>query len=249
MQLLIDIKNWDSYKENDKLPCKCAKCQKTFFITKNKARRGLTMERPCDFCSLKCFYESTKKLGISEHRKLQCFLCQKEFERYPSQQKNKNFCSKSCATTYNNKHKTHGSNRSKLEMWIEDKIIIKYPKLEIKFNSRTEIGSELDIYIPKLKLAFELNGIVHYEPIYGQEKLDKVRNNDNRKFQACLENNIELAILDTSTLKNFKEDRANKFLDIIIEIINNKILTQHNDLSLVTFSTAPMSPTDTGPVI
>ena len=85
------------------------------------------------------------------------------------------------------------------------------------------INSELDIYFPELKLAVELNGIFHYEPIFGNEKLQSIKNNDCRKFQACLEKQIELIIIDTSSLTYFKEENAKKFLDIIYNIISKKI--------------------------
>ena len=81
---------------------------------------------------------------------------------------------------------------------------IQYPNLEIHYNRKDAINSELDIYIPELELAFELNGIFHYEPIYGAEKLQQIQNNDDRKFQACLEKGISLCIIDTSSLKYFK---------------------------------------------
>ena len=76
------------------------------------------------------------------------------------------------------------------------------------------------IHIPSLNLAFELNGIFHYEPIFGQDKLDSIINNDNRKFQACLEKTIELVIIDAASLQYFKPQNAKKYLDIIISIIN-----------------------------
>lgn len=59
----------------------------------------------------------------------------------------------------------------------------------------------MDIYIPVLSLAFELNGIFHYEPIYGEGKLLSIQNNDDRKFQACLEHDIELCIINSSEQK------------------------------------------------
>ena len=99
----------------------------------------------------------------------------------------------------------------------------KYPDLEFYFNRKDAINSELDIYIPKLKLAFELNGIFHYEPIYGADKLNQTQNNDRRKFQACLEQGIELCIIDTSSLSYFKPDKVQKYLDIIVNIINSKL--------------------------
>jgi hypothetical protein len=73
-----------------------------------------------------------------------------------------------------------------------------------------------------MKLAFELNGIFHYESIYGEAKLHQIQNNDKRKFQACLERGIELCIIDSSNLKYFKESNAKPYLDIIINIINKK---------------------------
>lgn len=173
------------------------------------------------FCSRKCHFDYRTKNSIA-----QCFTCQncqKSFKRLASQNRksNKAFCSKSCAAKYNNAHKTHGIRRSKLEKWLEEKLKDKFTDLEFHFNRKDAINSELDIYIPSLKIAFELNGIYHYEPIHGPEKLTSIKNNDQRKFQACLENGIELCIIDTSSFDYFKEDRAKKFLDIISDVIES----------------------------
>ena len=73
-----------------------------------------------------------------------------------------------------------------------------------------------------MKLAFELNGIFHYEPIFGNDKLNRTRKNDNNKFLKCQEQNINLCIIDTSSQKYFKERTSKKFLDIITNIINQK---------------------------
>ena len=102
------------------------------------------------------------------------------------------FCTHSCAARYNNTHKTTGNRRSKLEVWLENKLINLYPELEIHFNRKDTINSELDVYIPMLKVAFELNGIYHYVPIHGIELLTRIKNNDNKKIQACIEQGIEL---------------------------------------------------------
>jgi hypothetical protein len=133
------------------------------------------------------------------------------------------FCSKSCAGKYSNSHKTKGTRSSKLEKWLAEKLVNLYPNLKFHFNRKDTINSELDIYIPSLKLAFELNGIFHYEPIFSKEKLDKIQNNDNRKMQACLEQGIELCIVDTSKQKYFKEQTSAQFLKIIQDIILLKL--------------------------
>lgn len=73
-------------------------------------------------------------------------------------------------------------------------------------------------------IAFEANGLFHYEPIFGQDKLDKIVNNDSRKFQACLEHNIELCLIDTSMQINFKEKSSKKYLNVITKLVDNKLL-------------------------
>lgn len=91
--------------------------------------------------------------------------------------------------------------------------------MEIHFNRKDTIGSELDIYFPSLKIAIELNGIFHYEPIFGDVKLQKIQENDQNKFQMCQKHGIGLCVIDTSGMKYMKPKNAQKYLDVIIDII------------------------------
>lgn len=163
---------------------------------------------------------------------VKCANCGVEFKKSANQiLKSKNhFCRKSCAATFNNTHKKTGIRRSKIEQWLEEELIKLYPNLEIHFNRKDAINSELDIYIPSLHLAFELNGIFHYEPIYGEEKLKSIQNNDNRKFQACLQSGIELCIIDVSSISYFKPKFGYRYLDIITGIVNEKFSHDFNKL-------------------
>jgi hypothetical protein len=173
-----------------------------------------------EFCSRKCML-------LYGNFIYPCGNCNKEVTRkraqYISSKSGKIFCNSSCAATYNNTHKTKGTRVSKLERYLQERLISIYPNINFMFNDKNAINSELDIYLPNLKLAFELNGIFHYEPIYGNEKLKQIKNNDVRKFQACLEENIELVTIDISNLKYFKEDKATLYLNIITKIIENKL--------------------------
>lgn len=190
----------------------------------NKLYNGWICQRSPnkDFCSKICWKRwCAKNCGED----VECLHCKKTFRKRASQIKKSpnHFCGSSCAASYNNTHKSRGIRRSKLEIWLEQELTALYPNLEIHYARKDTINSELDIYIPSLKLAFELNGIFHYEPIYGEEKLKSIQNNDNRKFQACLEKGIELVILDVSNLEYFKPKAAQKYLDIIIKILDMKI--------------------------
>lgn len=206
-------------KSKDLIKLICTICKNEFKVTKNLYNDTFKGKGVLNFCSQKCN-------GKFQFKSIECTClnCNKIFFKKRSQIKKSpnNFCSKSCAVTYNNKNKTKGNRRSKLEIWLEEQLTLLYPNLQIIYNGKEAINSELDIYIPSLKLAFELNGIFHYEPIYGEDKLQQITNNDNRKFQACLENKIELCIIDTSKLNYFKESNAIPFLNIILNILKSR---------------------------
>ena len=194
----------------------CKKCKCSFNIRAvmiRSMKKGTTDKQYC--CSRKC--ASALRNKSEQKTCIQC--CNIYNTKYPHQK----FCSQSCSATYRNTHKTHGIRRSKLEIWVEQRLTEIYPNLEFHFNRKDTINSELDIYIPSIQLAFELNGIFHYEPIFSESQLLKCQTNDNRKMQACYERNIELCVIDTSSQKYFKPASSQKYLDIIVNIINSKI--------------------------
>lgn len=201
-----------------KVSLTCANCGLIYTRTKSHCSKSLKISKNT-FCSMKCFGIHT---SMNNRQILTCTNCNKTFTRIYSQttKSDNHFCSQQCSGFYNATHKTKGTRRSKLEKYIEEQLTILYPNLDILYNDKTAINSELDIYIPSLKLAFELNGIFHYEPIYGKETLQNIQNNDNRKFQACLEHGISLCIIDTSKQKYFKKSSSNEFLEIICSIID-----------------------------
>ena len=213
---------YDQYnqaKSLDNLLLECLFCKQDFLCTKRNIKHALlnSTKDKRKFCTLKCSKEYLKSLNF-----IICSYCNNKSHRQKALiNVGNNFCTQSCAAKYNNAHKTKGTRRSKLEQWLEIKLLELYPDLEFHFNKTDAINAELDIYIPSLKLAFELNGIFHYEPIYGQDKLDKIQSNDHRKFQACIEHNISLCIIDTTSLLHFKENNAIIFLNILTSILND----------------------------
>lgn len=226
MEMLISESNFITKRGRDLIPFKCQCCKKVFYRAKKfivYARK----KRPNKYKY--CCKECDSKMKITRQT-VTCKHCGTQFQKTLFQIKKhpNHFCSQSCAATYNNAHKTKGCRRSKLEIWIETQLKKSFPTLEILFNDKTLAKTELDIFIPSLKLAFELNGIFHYEPIYGLEKLKSIQNNDQRKFQACLERGIELAIIDTHSQKRFTPHNSKKFLKIIKTIINQKLISNQD---------------------
>jgi hypothetical protein len=209
-------------KTYDLLPCQCYHCDSVFYLPKRRIQDALNEKTTTKgkYCSRKC-----ASLNHRERVIINCTNCGKSIEKWPNDIKRfkNSFCSSSCAATYNNTHKTKGYRRSKLEIYLEKELKLLYPNLQMDFNKTDAINSELDIFIPSLSLAFELNGLFHYEPIYGRDKLDKIQTNDDRKFQACIDKGIELCIIDTSEQKYFKERTSEKYFNIINTIINKKL--------------------------
>jgi len=221
MKTLYTQEEFSSSKSREKLPLQCYQCDKTFYKPKNQIQaiqKGKTTAVG-EYCSKSCQHTSrvTKQEVI-------CKNCNKTFLKIKSNiiKTPNSFCSMSCAGTYNNKHKTHGYRRSKLEVYLEDQLTQKFADLEIHFNRKDTIGSELDIYIPSLNLAIELNGIFHYEPIFGSNKLNQIQANDFSKSKACFDKEIDLCVIDTSQQKRFTESSSQVFLNIITDIINKR---------------------------
>jgi hypothetical protein len=225
MKTLFTEEEYNNSKSSDKLLCECLLCQKSFGVTKSLITYELKHNRNRHiYCSDECYYLSRKTSSLNN---TPCSNCGVSFERKPSEiDKSKSgniFCSQSCSATFNNKTKTHGNRRSKLEIWLEDEITKLYPNLQIDFNKKDTIGSELDIFIPSLNIAFELNGIFHYEPIYGVNKLNQIQENDKSKTKICHELKIDLCIIDVSQQKYFTLSTSQKYLDIITNIINERL--------------------------
>lgn len=234
MKPLYTQEQFDNTNTKQYLPIQCYYCNKSFLVKKSiinlqiknhSNKHHNSYSNTCLYCSRECQRKNFAELNST---KVNCFNCNKEIIKPNSRLKyyKIHFCSKSCGATYKNTHKTTGYKRSKIELYVEKQLNILYPNLNINYNKTNAINSELDIYIPSLKLGIELNGIFHYEPIFGTEKLLQIQNNDSRKFQACAEQNISLCIIDISSITYIKPEKMQKYINIITNIINDKINSQ-----------------------
>jgi hypothetical protein len=155
--------------------------------------------------------------------KLLCHWCENEFIRCHCHTKNHiskssfYFCSSSCAASYNNTQRKK-SRRSKIEIKLFEQLEQAFPNLIFLPNDKTMLnGLEVDIAVPSLKLAIEWNGIVHFKPIYGQVKLDKIQTIDQKKLIIAQQKDINLIVI-TDLVSNQKQfDDAFKQISLIVK--------------------------------
>ena len=163
--MLISKDELTTKKGVELIPLECLQCGKTHYRPKNMILRilkGKTVgpKKGC-YCSHECkFAARYKKLVVC------CGNCNKELLINPSvlrhSKSGKAFCDKSCAAIYNNTHKTHGIRRSKLEIWLEQKLSETYPNLEIHYNRKDTIvidWNDLNQAYHMFKLYFQNTNI------------------------------------------------------------------------------------------
>lgn len=173
----------------------CQHCGKQF--TRSNSRFNEAVKKGWKFlCSVKCRHASNEK-----GKEYNCAECSQKIIKTPAEVRQTRFnvfCSKSCSAVYNNKHKNYGTRRSKLECYLEERLKLEFPRLEVFCNKKRTIGAELDFYFPELNLAIEINGILHFEPIYGDKKLKRIQEIDKKKVKKCNKLRIQLIIIDVS---------------------------------------------------
>lgn len=107
-----------------------------------------------------------------------------------------------------------------MEFFLEEKLKAVFPEVSCLYNDVSAIGAELDFYFPEIRLAIELNGIVHYEPIYGKGTFERTQNRDKQKLLFCCEAGIELIIVPN--LGNFSKRTSEMMWEIIKAIISSR---------------------------
>ena len=172
-------------------------------------------------CSRECQGQFYSKTTIKP-----CAWCGKSVSRTPGQvKKNKStniFCNCSCAASYNNTQKRSSNRRSKSESKLFDLLSEQYEQLEFLANDKSMLdGYEVDIAIPQIKLAIEWNGIIHYKPIYGSEKLNKVQKRDSEKQHVAKQKGINLIVItDLASKDSYVKEVFHKICFIINDLLS-----------------------------
>lgn len=165
------------------------------------------------FCNSQCsanFMHLTYRQPFAKTIVLECHFCNSIFERIQHKttqgKTGKFFCSAKCSSTYLG---TQSKNfeRSFMELYIQQKIELNFPYLTLIIGDTKQCnGLQLDLYLPELNFAIEINGPIHYINFFGDEYLKSVQERDQRKETICKNKKLLLQIVKCSG--NFKISKA-----------------------------------------
>ena len=178
----------------------CQQCGKLCYTWPSAIKKKKTDNYFCsNACSNTWTSDHTKKVLLS----LVCSFCEKPFLSHPHEMLNSKsgnyFCSNVCNAKYQLLH-AKKTNRSYGEQLLFSGLVAKFPSLTILPNNKDLLpGFEVDIAIPSLKLGIEWNGILHYQPIYGETTLTKIVSRDEGRFQLSQRLGVRLIIIPDLT--------------------------------------------------
>ena len=172
----------------------CLHCNKDVLKFKSEIRKNPDKV----FCNNSCASFYNKR---PDNRKTYfCKFCNKPSLKFESDIHSKNIFFFFFFTSKYYSQFTKRKEKSNLEIFILQKLIENFPYLYVLCSDREQCsGLELDFYFPDLNLAIEVNGPIHYDPIYGETYLQNIQERDNRKSKICENKNIELR-----TIKNYE---------------------------------------------
>lgn len=118
-----------------------------------------------------------------------------------------------------------GKTGSKLERFLFNKLL--ESGLNVEFHKEQSILNtklQIDLFIPKLNVAIEVDGPSHFEPVWGDDALKRNRKYDDKKTGLILGKGLYLIRIKQN--KDFSKSRGLLILDklqkILDDIKNNK---------------------------
>ena len=114
---------------------------------------------------------------------------------------------------------------SKLEKYLRSALADSGYAVEFhKTNLTKDDRLEVDLYIPSLKLAIEIDGISHFEPVWGEERLRKHQASDTKKVSMLLSEGYNILRVKQLT-KTLSDKKKRETLKAILNVLPKFSLT------------------------
>lgn len=119
---------------------------------------------------------------------------------------------------------------SKLELFILNNLL--QDGYRVDFHKEQTLSStklQIDLFLPTLNIAIEVDGLSHFEPVWGEDTLKRNKGYDNKKTGLILGKG--LVLIRVKQIKDFSKTRAEviyKELKDIITNIENKFPEKDN---------------------
>lgn len=214
----------------------CKHCGKNIDIIPSVFNGGRTFYRK-GFCSSECMRTNEGRIVGYKKFPFDCLQCKKTFLGIANKKEGqRRFCSKSCRMTYHNAnfHIAKKSNKSRPEQLLAQKISDDFPFLKISRQDRDFLPSrlELDMLFHEIRFAIEVNGPVHYMPIYGEKGFEKTKLKDGIKNLEASSLGISLLTVDVSTWTSHKTQRI-KAEQVYQEVIKPLIIEKLRSFEVI----------------
>lgn len=109
---------------------------------------------------------------------------------------------------------------SKLELYLLDKLLqdgyrVDFHKEQTLSNTKLQI----DLFLPKLNVAIEVDGLSHFEPVWGSETLKRNQKYDNKKTGLILGRGLVLVRI--KQFKDFSKARGDVIYQDLLSVLKN----------------------------
>lgn len=107
---------------------------------------------------------------------------------------------------------------SKLEKFLLEQLIKN--NIDVKFHQEQSLVNtklQIDLYLPKINLAIEVDGPSHFSPVWGQDTLKKTKTYDNKKEGLILGKGM--ALVRIKQTMDFSVSRSYLIFDQLLQVI------------------------------
>ena len=120
----------------------------------------------------------------------------------------------------NNAVRVASKTGSRLEKYLLDRLLkdgykVDFHKEQMLANTKLQI----DLFLPTLNVAIEVDGLSHFEPVWGEETLKKNKGYDNKKTGLILGKG--LVLIRVKQLRDFSSSRASLLYDKLKNILSD----------------------------